>query len=156
MVSWESLSWSENSSPFMEPESALHYSQEPATALYPEPLESCFFKIHLKTALLFTRRSPKCSFAFRFLNSTSCAFLVSTRYTYRPGDEQAYLNKITSSIFLGVGIHKWYSAGLRAECDRWFKSRQKLGIFLFTTVSRSALGPSQLPIQGVLGVLSLR
>jgi hypothetical protein len=30
-----------------------------------------------------------------------------------------------------------------------------LGIFLFTTVSRPALGPNQPPIQWVLGVLSL-
>jgi hypothetical protein len=39
--------------------------------------------------------------------------------------------------------------------DRWFESRQTLGIFLFTTVSRPALGPTEPPMQGVPEVLSL-
>jgi hypothetical protein len=38
---------------------------------------------------------------------------------------------------------------------RWFESRQKLGIFLFTTVSRPTLGPTQPPIQWIPGALSL-
>jgi hypothetical protein len=46
----------------------------------------------------------------------------------------------------------WDSYGLD---DRGFESRQGLGIFLFTTASRSALGPSQTPIQWVPGALSL-
>jgi hypothetical protein len=36
-----------------------------------------------------------------------------------------------------------------------FDSRQGLGIFLFTTASRTALGPTQSPIQWVQGALSL-
>jgi hypothetical protein len=39
--------------------------------------------------------------------------------------------------------------------DRGFESRQGLGIFLFTTSSRRALGPTQPPFQWVLGALSL-
>jgi hypothetical protein len=35
--------------------------------------------------------------------------------------------------------------------DRYFESRQGLGIFLFTTASRPALGPTQFPIQWVRG-----
>jgi hypothetical protein len=50
-------------------------------------------------------------------------------------------------------------------CVRWatgwtvgvlgFDSRRVLGIFLFTTASRTALGPTQPPIQWVSGALSL-
>jgi hypothetical protein len=36
-----------------------------------------------------------------------------------------------------------------------FYSRRGLGIFLLTTASRTALGPTQLPIQWVTGALSL-
>jgi hypothetical protein len=39
--------------------------------------------------------------------------------------------------------------------DRGFESRQRLGIFLFTTASRPALGPLQPPTQWVPGSLSL-
>jgi hypothetical protein len=39
--------------------------------------------------------------------------------------------------------------------DLGFKSWQGLGIFLFTTVSRPTLGPTQPPIQWVPGALSL-
>jgi hypothetical protein len=48
------------------------------------------------------------------------------------------------SIALGYGLD-----------DRRFESRQGLGIFLFTTASRPALGPTEPPIQLVAGVLSL-
>jgi hypothetical protein len=47
--------------------------------------------------------------------------------------------------FALTGIAHWYSAGLRAV---------RLGV-LFTTRSRPALGPTQPPIQWVLGALSL-
>jgi hypothetical protein len=36
-----------------------------------------------------------------------------------------------------------------------FESRRRLGIFLFTTTSLTALGPTQPPVQGVPGALSL-
>jgi hypothetical protein len=36
-----------------------------------------------------------------------------------------------------------------------FDSRRGLGIFLFTTMSRKALGPTQPPIQWLPGALSL-
>jgi hypothetical protein len=39
--------------------------------------------------------------------------------------------------------------------DRGFGSRQGLGIFLFTTASRPALGPTEPPIRWVLGALFL-
>jgi hypothetical protein len=40
--------------------------------------------------------------------------------------------------------------------DRRFESQQELRIFLFTTASRTALVPTQPPIQRVPGFLSLR
>jgi hypothetical protein len=64
----------------------------------------------------------------------------------------------------------WYRAGLRAALgpgylcsvalgygldDRGFESREGLGIFLFTTAFRMALGTTQPPIQCVLGSLSV-
>jgi hypothetical protein len=38
----------------------------------------------------------------------------------------------------------------------WFGFRRGLGIFLFTTASRTTLGPTQPPIQWVPGALSLK
>jgi hypothetical protein len=50
-----------------------------------------------------------------------------------------------------------YKAGLWAGRCRVleFDSRQELGIFLFITASRTALGSTQPPIQRVPGALSL-
>jgi hypothetical protein len=52
----------------------------------------------------------------------------------------------------------WFSGiALDYGLDDWgFESRQGPGIFLFTTASRTALGPTQPPIQWVPAVLSLR
>jgi len=40
--------------------------------------------------------------------------------------------------------------------DQGFESRQGLGIYLFTTLSRPALGPTQSPNQWEPGTLSVR
>jgi hypothetical protein len=54
----------------------------------------------------------------------------------------------------GAGIAQWYNAGYGLD-ERGFESRQGLGIFLFTTVSRPALESTQPPIQWAPGALSL-
>jgi hypothetical protein len=51
-------------------------------------------------------------------------------------------------------MHRRISLGYRLV-GLGFESRQRLGIFLFTTASRLALGPTQPPIQLVPGALSL-
>jgi hypothetical protein len=54
----------------------------------------------------------------------------------------------------GTGIAQWLALGYRLD-DQGFESRQGMGIFLFTTASRPALGPTQLFIEWVPGALSL-
>jgi hypothetical protein len=49
----------------------------------------------------------------------------------------------------------WCSAGLWAGRPGFLDSRRGLGIFFFTTASRTVLGPTQSPIQWVPGALSL-
>jgi hypothetical protein len=48
----------------------------------------------------------------------------------------------------GIALGYWLDG-------RVYESRQRVGIFLFTTVSRPALEPTQPPIQWVSGVLYL-
>jgi hypothetical protein len=70
-----------------------------------------------------------------------------------------------SKLLLGFYGGKW-RAVIAQSVQRWatgwtivvlgFDSRRGLGIFLFTTVSRKALEPTQPPIQWVPGALSLR
>jgi hypothetical protein len=47
---------------------------------------------------------------------------------------------------LSIGIAQWHSADYGLD-DQRFESQQRLGIFLFTTASRTALRPTQPPIQ---------
>jgi hypothetical protein len=52
-------------------------------------------------------------------------------------------NTLVRGVALGYGLD-----------DRWFESRQELGIFLFTTAFRAALEPIQLPIKWVTEALN--
>jgi hypothetical protein len=60
-------------------------------------------------------------------------------------EQLLHMTFVPCGVALGYGLD-----------DRGSESRQRLGIFLFTTTSRPALGPTQSPIQWVPGVLSLR
>jgi hypothetical protein len=62
------------------------------------------------------------------------------------------MNIITVKLY---GIAQWYTALGYVMDDRGFESRQRLGIFLFTTASRPALERTQIPIQWVPRALSL-
>jgi hypothetical protein len=55
-------------------------------------------------------------------------------------------------------IYKIFYSGIAlgyGPDDQEFESHQRLGIFLFTIMSRLALGPTQPPIQCIPGALSL-
>jgi hypothetical protein len=61
-----------------------------------------------------------------------------------------------------MGMGEWRSSSTHSGIAlsygldvRGFESRQWLGIVLFTTASRPALGPTQPPIEWVSGVTSL-
>jgi hypothetical protein len=69
------------------------------------------------------------------------------KYMRNIKDDNTAKNRSRNSS-VGIELGYWL--------DDWgFESRQGLGIFLFTTGSRPALGPSQLPIQWVRGALSM-
>jgi hypothetical protein len=74
LTSWQSLSYSINSPPFMEPEGSLPRSQQPATGPYPKPDASTqhllpyFPKIHYNINLPSTPTSSQWSLPFRFSN----------------------------------------------------------------------------------------
>jgi hypothetical protein len=72
---------------------------------------------------------------FMYLVSFFCCYVVA----YKSRD---------SSVGIALGY------GLDDRCST-LDFRRGLGIFLFTTASRTALGPTQPPIQWVLGSLSL-
>jgi hypothetical protein len=61
-----------------------------------------------------------------------------------------YLNRPIT----GAGIAQRYSAGYKVD-DWGFESQLGLRIFLFATVYRLALWPTQPPIQWVPGALSM-
>jgi hypothetical protein len=59
----------------------------------------------------------------------------------------------TEFIVLAQSLQRWATDWTIGVLE--FDSRRELGIFLFTTVSRTALGPTQPSIQWVTGALSL-
>jgi hypothetical protein len=76
--------------------------------------------------------------------TSSLALGEKQRLRFDDDDELRRIFEPFSGITLGYGLD-----------DRGFESREELGIFLFTTVSRPTQGPTQPPIQWVPGILSL-
>jgi hypothetical protein len=70
----------------------------------------------------------------------------------RPNED--FLNKWTNSKRQGAGKLSGIALDYGLD-DRGFESRRGLGIFLFTTAFRPALGLTQPPVQWVQGALSL-
>jgi hypothetical protein len=66
-----------------------------------------------------------------------------------------WLNCLYSSVrtVVAESAQRWFTGWTIGVLG--FDSLRGLGIFLFTTASRTALGPTQPPIQGVRGSLSL-
>jgi hypothetical protein len=65
-----------------------------------------------------------------------------------------FFDKLCDSFSNNV-LHHGVSYVPKSMQEIIFNLSLLLGIFLFTTASRTARGPTQPPIQGVLGVLSL-
>jgi hypothetical protein len=119
----------------------------------------CPFKIHFNIILPITSRYP-----LYFFQIFRHKFYKQFLYPYTFPSHHFFISSPSKTLKIKInlwyyplfwaGIAQSYSAGLRV---RWsgFESRQGLGIFLFTTASRTDLWPAQSPIQWLLGALSL-
>jgi hypothetical protein len=63
------------------------------------------------------------------------------------------MEQILARAVIAQSVQRWAKGWTIGVLE--FDSRRALGIFLFTTASRTALGPTQPPIQRVPGALSL-
>jgi len=87
-----------------------------------------------------------------YISRTSVSHLVSCILEWVSSYPEAAIYTENEKAFFLVQIlpHTGWTIGVLG-----FDCRRGLGIFLFTTASRTALGPSQPPVQWVSGSLSL-
>jgi hypothetical protein len=117
--------------------SYLHYSNSPSLCHLP-------FFFMIASALLSESKCAKNALWITMLDPVALGYLVLLGETERRKSSSTELSHFLRGIALGYRLHH--------SC---FESRQHPGIFLFTTASRSALVPSQPPIQSVPRALSL-
>jgi len=81
----ESLSWSRNSSPLMEPSSLPFHKKPPLNPIPSHTLTFHFFKIHFHIILQSVNKSPKLSLPFWFPKWRFYKFLISLILELRDG-----------------------------------------------------------------------
>jgi hypothetical protein len=64
------------------------------------------------------------------------------------------LLQVFPALAVGADVSRDSPVGIATGCTAWVRFPAGAGIFLFSTVSRPALGPTQHPIQPVLGAHS--
>jgi hypothetical protein len=77
----------------------------------------------------------------------------ATNFASKVSERQSLVRFVKSQGAVAMCLFKWSRPSHSIILG--FDSRWGLGIFLFTTASRTALGPTQPPIQWVPGALSL-
>jgi hypothetical protein len=81
-------------------------------------------------------------------------FVPHIRILTPKSDSYKSIDSIPKRAMIAQSVQRWatdWTIGVLG-----FDSRRRLGVFLFTTASRTVLEPIQLPIQWVAGALSLR
>jgi len=138
----------------MEPQGSLQCSQQPILSQI-HPLHAfppSFPTIHSNIILPSTPMSSECSLPFRFPNqSLKYIEILSNRniMTVR-------WRRLMGIFAIPTLYHTSLGCWLDDRCSGVRFPTEAGGIFLFTTASRMAPGPTQPPIQSVPGALSLR